>query len=153
MAYQSGSSVTISALMDAVKAFAVANSWTLAVDDTYTLAFAGSGVTHSSNQSMALQYGGNDSFSGAAASAVARRLVLSNGAAWFTLLAYTQTGYKNQHAGSYNYIEIWSAESYVAGAANAAAGTNNRKLALCGALATEGIADFRQAVVGQLLGE
>src|SRR5574343_105900 len=135
MAYQSGSSVTISALMDAVKAFAVANSWTLAVDDTYTLAFAGSGVTHSSNQSMALQYGGNDSFSGAAASAVARRLVLSNGAACFTLLAYTQTGYKNQQAGSFNYIEIWSAESYVAGAANAAAVTNNRKLALCGALA------------------
>ena len=134
MAYQTGASVSFSALMDAVKAFAVANGWTLAVDDSYTLAFAGSGVTHSSNQSMALMYAGDQNFSGAAASAVARRLVLSNGAAWFTLLAYAQTGYKNQQAGNYNYIEIWSAESYVAGAANAAAGTNNRKLALCGTL-------------------
>lgn len=133
MAYATGSAGSITALLDNLKTFAVANGWKLVEDGSYTLQFASSTVSHS-NQYSINPYSAFESqaISAGYSSASAKRVVLQKNGVYFQVFGYLQKGYKNRVLGDYAWIEVWIADSHTTGAGNAHLGTNLRKQATVG---------------------
>ena len=133
MAYSTGSAASITALVDAIRVFAVANGWTQTDDGTYSLAFSVGAATQTNQYAMASNLP-NNTISSPTSPVTAKRTVLSKGGVYFQIFGYLQQGYKNKSLSTNAFIECWVSDAYTTGTTNAHTQTNLRKTAICGSM-------------------
>lgn len=160
MAYSTGSASSITALIDAIRVFAVANGWTQADDGTYNFTFTGS-ETQTSPGPIA-SASGDQSLQQSSGTVTAKRSVLSKGGVYWQIFGYLATGYKNQVLGTNAYIECWCSDNYASGTNNAHTFTHLVKSGYLGALSqtfatyhlfTNSTGDYIHVVIEETAGQ